>query len=59
MILAESILDGIGMWGCIAIIVICGAACDIAKRYMRHKERIAKIQAGMDPEMPGTEGHDR
>lgn len=48
MILADSIFDSlgsIGMWGCIAILAMCGAACEIAKMYMRHKERLAKIYA--------------
>ena len=54
MMLADSIFDsleGFGMWACIAVIVVCGAACDIAKRFMRHRERMAKIQAGVDPDL--------
>jgi hypothetical protein len=55
MIIGDSLLDSlgnIGMWGAIAILAICGAACDIAKKVMRHKERMAKIQMGIDPDAP-------
>lgn len=41
---------GIGMWSCIAIMFISFAAIDISKRAMRHRERMAMIQAGLDPD---------
>ena len=35
-----------------AVAVVCVFAADIAKRFMRHQERMAMIQAGMDPDSP-------
>ncbi|MGH7136518.1 MAG: hypothetical protein ACREHD_12315 [Pirellulales bacterium] len=55
MIFADSILsvfEGLGLWGVLGIMIVAGAATDIAKRVMRHKERIAMIQAGMNPDAP-------
>ena len=56
MLFANTILDaisGINLWGFLAVVVVCGAAVDVAKRFMQHKERLAKIQAGLDPDAPG------
>ena len=44
-----SIFSQINLWGLIAIIAICGAATDIVRRVLQHRERIAMIQAGMNP----------
>ena len=55
MVLADSILsvfEGLGLWGVVGIMIVAGAATDIAKRHMRHKERLAMIQAGMNPDAP-------
>ena len=59
MILANSLFEAIGqigLWGCIAIMFVCGAAVDVARRFMRHKERMAMIEAGMNPD--GSERND-
>ena len=39
----------VGMFGCGAIAIVCQAWVDVNKRRMRHAERIAAIQRGMDP----------
>lgn len=44
-----SALSQINLWGFVAICVICTAATDITRRVLRHRERIAMIQAGMNP----------
>jgi hypothetical protein len=38
------------MWVFIAICVLAGCAVDITKRILKHKERIAMIQAGQMPD---------
>lgn len=50
-----SAFGDIGMWGFLAIGALCAAATDITRRVLRHRERIAMIQAGMDPsDLPAT-----
>lgn len=44
-----SIFSQINLWGVFAIVAICGAATDIVRRVLQHRERIAMIQAGMNP----------
>lgn len=44
-----SALTQINLWGFVAVCVICGAATDIVRRVLQHRERIAMIQAGMNP----------
>lgn len=44
-----SAFSQINLWGVIAIIALCGAATDIVRRVLQHRERIAMIQAGMNP----------
>lgn len=59
MLLANSILDalsGIGMWGFLCVMFICFAAVEITKRALRHKERMAMIQEGINPDAAKTAG---
>ncbi len=44
-----SIFSQVNLWGLFAIVAICGAATDIVRRVLQHRERIAMIQAGMYP----------
>jgi hypothetical protein len=39
-----------GLWVFVAICVLAGAAVDVTKRILKHKERIAMIQAGHMPD---------
>lgn len=49
-------LGEIGLWGFLAIGAICAAATDIIRRVLKHRERIAMIQAGMNPsDLPATD----
>ena len=60
MLFANSVVDtltGINLWGFLAVLVVCGVAADVAKRFMRHKERLAMIQAGMNPDGPEADAH--
>ena len=61
LLLAESWLSAIGdigLWGFLAVVAVCGAATEVARRYMRHQERMAMIQAGMDPDAGRRKGDD-
>lgn len=48
-----SALSQINLWGFVVICVVCTSVCaaatDITRRVLRHRERIAMIQAGMNP----------
>ena len=37
--------------------IIMGGSYAIAKAYMRHKERLAMIERGMNPDQPEVEGN--
>lgn len=45
----EALSDN-GLWVMIAICVLAGTSVDIVKRVLRHRERVAMIQAGMHPD---------
>jgi hypothetical protein len=53
------IIDAVGhngLWVMIIVCVIAGAGVDITKRILRHKERIAMIQAGLPPDSADRHG---
>lgn len=53
-----TIVNRMNPWSIAALAVICMTAAEIVRRVLRHRERIAMIQAGMNPNERSTAADD-